>query len=107
MGALQHRAELTLKDFPRTLRSMTAFADYLDEIRKNLAHGDATEHTPRPALKLNWNEMHVQSHRTICWFACLSESVGAKSWEELEVWVQMLLADYVAGRSNQAVQLCA
>jgi hypothetical protein len=24
---------------------------YLSEIRKNLAHGDATEHTHRPALK--------------------------------------------------------
>ncbi|MEK7707878.1 MAG: DNA methyltransferase, partial [Verrucomicrobiota bacterium] len=30
---------------------MTAFAPYLDEIKKNLAHGDATEHTHRPALK--------------------------------------------------------
>ncbi len=30
---------------------MTAFATYLDEIQKNLAHGDATEHTHRPALK--------------------------------------------------------
>ncbi len=30
---------------------MTAFATYLDEIKKNLAHGDATEHTHRPALK--------------------------------------------------------
>jgi hypothetical protein len=30
---------------------MTAFATYLDEIRKNLANGDATEHTHRPALK--------------------------------------------------------
>ena len=30
---------------------MTPFADYLAEINKNLAHGDATEHTHRPALK--------------------------------------------------------
>jgi hypothetical protein len=30
---------------------MTAFADYLAAIKKNLAHGDATEHTHRPALK--------------------------------------------------------
>jgi predicted helicase len=30
---------------------MTSFGAYLDEIRKNLAHGDATEHTHRPALK--------------------------------------------------------
>ena len=30
---------------------MTAFAEYLDAIKKNLAHGDATEHTHRPALK--------------------------------------------------------
>jgi predicted helicase len=30
---------------------MTAFATYLAEIQKNLAHGDATEHTHRPALK--------------------------------------------------------
>lgn len=30
---------------------MTAFAIYLAEIQKNLAHGDATEHTHRPALK--------------------------------------------------------
>jgi predicted helicase len=30
---------------------MTAFATYLDEIKKNLAHGDATEHTHRSALQ--------------------------------------------------------
>ena len=30
---------------------MTPFAEYLNEIQKNLAHGDATEHTHRPALK--------------------------------------------------------
>ena len=30
---------------------MTAFEEYLQEISKNLAHGDATEHTHRPALK--------------------------------------------------------
>ena len=30
---------------------MTPFGAYLDDIRKNLAHGDATEHTHRPALK--------------------------------------------------------
>lgn len=30
---------------------MTAFADYVDAIKGNLAHGDATEHTHRPALK--------------------------------------------------------
>jgi predicted helicase len=30
---------------------MTAFADYLAAIKQNLAHGDATEHTHRPALK--------------------------------------------------------
>jgi hypothetical protein len=28
-----------------------AIADYLAALRKNLAHGDATEHTHRPALK--------------------------------------------------------
>jgi hypothetical protein len=86
---------------------MTAFASYLDEIQKNLAHGDATEHTHRPALKMNWNEMHIQSRQVICWSACLSESFATKPWEKLEKWVQMLLADYVAGRSNQTVQLSA
>lgn len=30
---------------------MTAFEEYLQEISGNLAHGDATEHTHRPALK--------------------------------------------------------
>ena len=30
---------------------MTPFGAYIEEIRKNLAHGDATEHTHRPALK--------------------------------------------------------
>jgi predicted helicase len=30
---------------------MSVFADYLTELKKNLAHGDATEHTHRPALK--------------------------------------------------------
>ncbi len=30
---------------------MTPFADYLAEIKKNLADGDAAEHTHRPALK--------------------------------------------------------
>jgi hypothetical protein len=86
---------------------MSPFAEYLDEIKKNLAHGDATEHTHRPALKMNWNEMHIQSRQVICWNACLSESFANKPWEKLGKWVQMLLADYVAGRSNQTVQLSA
>lgn len=86
---------------------MTPFGAYLDEIKKNLAHGDATEHTHRPALKMSWNEMHIQSREAICWSACLSESLGTKPWENLDKWVQMLLADYVAGRSNQTVQLSA
>src|SRR5437879_9185984 len=30
---------------------MKAFEEYLAELRRNLAHGDATEHTHRPALK--------------------------------------------------------
>src|ERR1700722_10003291 len=30
---------------------MTIFSEYLSAIAKNLAHGDATEHTHRPALK--------------------------------------------------------
>jgi len=30
---------------------MTAFGECLQEISKNLAHGDATENTHRPALK--------------------------------------------------------
>jgi predicted helicase len=30
---------------------MTSFEEYLQEINTNLAHGDATEHTHRPALK--------------------------------------------------------
>src|ERR1035441_7045861 len=30
---------------------MSAFVDYLTELQKNLAHGDSTEHTHRPALK--------------------------------------------------------
>src|ERR1035437_4592110 len=30
---------------------MTSFGAYLDEIKKNLARGDATEHTHRPALQ--------------------------------------------------------
>jgi predicted helicase len=31
---------------------MKAFEEYLAELKKNLAHGDATEHTHRPALKV-------------------------------------------------------
>ena len=30
---------------------MPAIPDYLDSLKANLAHGDATEHTHRPALK--------------------------------------------------------
>ena len=86
---------------------MTAFGAYLNDIQKNLAHGDATEHTHRPAMKMSWNEMHIQSREAICWSACLSESFGTKLWEELEEWVRVMLADYIASRSNQAVQLCA
>jgi len=86
---------------------MIPFGEYLEAIKGNLAHGDATEHPHRPALKMNWNDMHIQSRRAICWNACLSEFFGVKRWEELEEWVQMLLADYVASRSNQTVQLSA
>jgi hypothetical protein len=86
---------------------MTPFGAYLDEIKKNLAHGDATEHTHRPALKMNWNEMHVQSRREICRMSCMSESFASKPWESLEKWVQMLLTDAIALRSDRSVQLSA
>jgi hypothetical protein len=37
--------------FAGTLLSIVTIAEYVAELRKNLAHGDATEHTHRPALK--------------------------------------------------------
>lgn len=36
---------------PATLLPTVTIAEYIAELRKNLAHGDATEHTHRPALK--------------------------------------------------------
>jgi hypothetical protein len=36
----------------------------------------------------------------ICWSACVSTKLAGKSWEALEKWLQILLADSVALRSK-------
>jgi hypothetical protein len=56
-------------------------------------------------LKLNWNELHVQSREEICWGAMISEKLASVRWEEFESWVRMLLADSMERRSRGKVTL--
>ena len=56
-------------------------------------------------LKLNWNELHVQSREEICFGAAISKELAGKSWVELEMWIQLLLADSLKRRSGGRLQL--
>ena len=43
-------------------------------------------------MKLNWNNLHLQSREEICRGACVSMTLASKSWEELDPWLQELVA---------------
>jgi hypothetical protein len=58
-------------------------------------------------MKLNWNKLHAQSRKEICWSVCISEKLADKSWKELDKWLQMLLACSIELRSKGKLQLCA
>ncbi len=56
-------------------------------------------------LKLNWNELHVQSREEICFGAAISKRLSGQRWEELELGIQMLLADSLKRRSRGKCRL--
>lgn len=57
-------------------------------------------------LKLNWNQLHIQSREEICHGAAMSERLADRAWNELELWTQMLLADSLEKRSKGKLWLC-
>jgi hypothetical protein len=57
------------------------------------------------ALKLNWNQLSVQSRKEICWGATISQKLSKKPWGELEPWIQILLTDSIERRSKKKVTL--
>ena len=72
--------------------------------------GNDTEHMLRATLKrppsiLNWNKVHVQCRQEICFGANVSEKMADKSWEELDLWLQLQLADSVEMRWKGRIQL--
>lgn len=56
-------------------------------------------------LKLNWNEQHVQSREEFCLGAGIAEKLACKRWEELELWIQLSLADSIKRRSRGRLEL--
>ena len=54
-------------------------------------------------MKLNWNDLHLQSREEICRGACVSMNLASKSWEELEPWLQELLAFSLGQRTSARV----
>lgn len=56
-------------------------------------------------MKLNWNNLHLQSREGICIGACVSTKLASKSWEDLEPWLHELLASSMHQRSMGRVEL--
>lgn|GEM_PF-3485780 len=77
-------------------------AAYIEELRKRDCPDGVKQQAP-----FHWNEMHVQARLVICSGACLSERFATETWESLEEWVQILLCEYIANRSNHSLRLCA
>ena len=59
----------------------------------------------RGILKLEWNQLHIQSRQELCFGACMYEALASKPWDELEEWIQMLIVDSVASRTSRRVEL--
>ena len=56
-------------------------------------------------LKMNWDCLHVQSREEICNGAAISKRLACRQWKELDLWIQLLLADSYATRSRGRLQL--
>lgn len=54
---------------------------------------------------MNWNDLHLLSREEVCSGACVSTKFATKSWDELELWLQILLADSVKLRSMERLEL--
>jgi hypothetical protein len=57
-------------------------------------------------MKLNWNNLDVRCRQEFCWSAGLVEPLASKSWEEIDEWIQGLLADSLGRRSKGRLELC-
>ena len=56
-------------------------------------------------MELNWNNLHLQSREEICIGACVSVKLARALWEELEPWLQGMLASSIEKRSLGRVSL--
>src|ERR1019366_5333252 len=65
-----------------------------------------TKRSTQP-MNLSWNRLHVQSRKEFCRGACISEKLADKSWQELDKWLQVLLAYSLKLRTRGNVKLCA
>lgn len=59
----------------------------------------------RPALKLSWNQLQLQSRREICRGAGIYETLAARSADEFEAWLQFVLAESLSLRSKGKLEL--
>lgn len=60
---------------------------------------------PRPVLSMNWNVMDTLAREEICYGAGIAKNIGRKQWEDLEPWLQFLLAESMFYRTRGRVAL--
>jgi len=56
-------------------------------------------------LKLEWDQMNVQSRQYLCEAAGISVKLARKTWWQLEKWLQTLLREQLENRSKKKVTL--
>lgn len=60
---------------------------------------------PTTILRLNWNQLHIQSREALCTGAAISKESANLRWEVLELWIQLLLTDSLNRRSSGKLEL--
>lgn len=63
----------------------------------------ATNLKHRAILPMNWNRMHILSREEICFGAAVSVKPAREQWEQLEPWLQFLLAESTLIRTRGRV----
>lgn len=56
-------------------------------------------------MELNWNNLHLQSREEICVGARVSVKLANAPWDELEPWLQGVLASSVEERTLGRISL--
>ena len=57
-------------------------------------------------MKLNWNNLDVRCRQEFCQGAGMAEHLANYSWEELDEFIRVLLADSIGRRSKGKLELC-